>query len=62
MHEKLTVSELVELEEGLQFYADRFGAVITCVTKSRESFCFTPTEGIKLSDVIMPREFLEEGE
>jgi len=62
MHEKLTCSELVELEEALQFFADKFGAVITCVTKSRESFCFIPTEGIKLSDVIIPREFLEEGE
>lgn len=62
MHEKLTVSELVELEEAMQFYADKFGAVITCVTQSREHFCYTPRERTKLSDVIIPREFLEEGE
>jgi len=62
MHEKLTCSELVELEEAMQFYADKFGAVITCVTKTKEHFCFTPSEGIRLSDVIMPREFLEDGE
>lgn len=62
MEPKLTCSELVELEEAMQFYADKYGAVITCVTKSKEHFCFTPTEPIKLSDVIFPTEFLNEGE
>jgi len=61
-HEKLNVEELVELEEAMQFFADKFGAVITCVTKSKEHFVFTPSEGIKLSDVIFPTEFLENGE
>lgn len=60
MHEKLTVSELVELEEAMQFYADRFKAVITCVTKTKEHFCFTPKNAITLRE--MHFEFLEEGE
>ena len=62
MEPKLTCEELVELEEALQFYVDKYGAVITCVTKNREHFVFTPSETVKLSEVLMPTEFLNEGE
>lgn len=63
MEQKLTCTELVELESTLQFYADKFGLVITAVpTKGGKHLCFTPTEPIKLSEVVMPTEFLNEGE
>jgi hypothetical protein len=63
MHEKLTVSELVDLESTLQFYADKFGLIITAVpTDGGKHMFFTPSEPIKLSDVIFPTEFLEGGE
>lgn len=63
MHEKLTCAELVELESKMQFYADKYGLVITAVpTDGGKHMVFIPSEGIKLSDVIFPTEFLENGE
>ncbi len=63
MEQKLSCEELVDIESTMQFYADKFGLVITAVpTKGGKHMVFTPTEGIRLSEVLMPTEFLNEGE
>ena len=64
MHEKLTCSELVGLEEAMQHLSNKYKLIITAVPADSkgEHFCFTPSEPIKLSDVIFPTEFLENGE
>ena len=64
MHEKLTVSELVELEEALQHFSNKYKLIITAVPADSkgEHFCFTLSEPIKLSDIVFPNGFLQEGE
>lgn len=58
------VKTLVEFEEALQHYSDKHNLIITAVPVEGkgEHFCFTPSKPIKLSDVIFPNGFLEEGE
>jgi len=61
--EELEVQKVVDLESTMQHYSDKYNAVITVVlSDGSKHMVFTPSEPIKLSDVIMPREFLEEGE
>lgn len=60
--DKLTQTEREDIEQVMQMYADKYGGVVTFVTKNKEHFCFSAKLPTKLSDVIMPRSYLEEGE
>lgn len=64
LEQKEAVKTLVEFEEAMQYYSDKHKLIITAVPSDSkgEHFCFTPSEPIKLSDVIFPTEFLNEGE
>lgn len=63
LEQEEAVKTLVELEEALQHFSNKYGLVITVVpTDGSKHMCFTPSEPIKLSEVLMPSEFLEEGE
>lgn len=64
LEQEEAVKTLVEFEEAMQYYSNKHRLIITAVpTDSKgEHFCFTPSEPIKLSDVIFPNGFLENGE
>ncbi len=58
------VKTLVEFEEAMQYYSNKHGLIITAVPSDSKGahFCFTPSEPTKLSDLVFPTEFLEQGE
>lgn len=64
LEQEEAVKTLVEFEEAMQYYANKHKLIITAVPSDSKGghFCFTPSEPIKLSDVIFPNGFLENGE
>lgn len=64
LEQEEAVKTLVEFEEALQHYSNKHNLIITAVpvNENGEHFCFTPTEKLKLSDIIFPKGFLEDGE
>ena len=39
--DKLTQTEREDIEQVMQMYADKYGGVVTFVTKNKEHFCFS---------------------